>query len=1770
MKRFFSSFIFFIIFAIFIFSCDSKRPDTDSFEYSLSVYSIQADADVEILDGEKTVTTAKTDENGEVSFESLNAVSNLKVKVCGGTANLVSSGESVAWTGCSEAMFTPSEKETNSVTVDFLSTFIANYGSQTSSQEWMDYLSVTTLPPPTLQTSLTDSTKRHLWLQGFSVIAKNISQANGVNPETQYSTEKLVNLIKDDLADDDVINGSTEKVFGTLNIDSAVLKNIIAEAIPEVSDSFSTSDLKEWTDSLAGSKAAFLGGSGSETDNEKPVITIEQPAEEDSVVYGEVTVRATADDNVKVTTLNCYFLEPEDGPKIEDKEDEDWVFSGSFDSTLIADGEAKIKCLASDGTNVSEKEISFIVSNNNTVKLKAYITNELTDWESVSIFDYDGREIGTYPFSNNDDPSLFLAPGDYTFVFKGGIYKPVFLEDESIEFDSELSTNQVVLPNQITTVIATPLTTIREKLYSEFKGTMSPQDAVEKSFSLISGHIDSDFPLYIEPVSKNQLTENSKYYIVLAGLERLAVLIGERHDPALEPGAITIEQVLKAIIDDIQTDTRGVLDGGGTINQFGVDSYLFRYWYAIAVKLFLESDENSTGLGFSDLQTVINTIATDDSELFPENETPKKVTDQPPVISQKQFKRSFETEFQDYSVDNIIYTNGSVFDIRFKALPDDEGDLVIDLVEIFGNVETQNISDINDEGIYTAELIYVDGDGEGTVGIRVVDSAENTGTATLQAVKDTVDPVIDKFEILRNETVITGEFTTIPFTADYEITETNFRNVQLAVKTASSSTDFSYDKEVSTSLTGEFQINKSDLPGDGEDGSYNFSVKFTDKAGNETTTEFQKTIDTIKTEIQSIEMTPQINENGFIDSRDITIEITATDNLEQTLNYWKRRNEAPYSKNLNNPPHIFNIQEPADASVVYHFKVTDQAGNETPESDAFSFTIDTVNPSVTISNSADLEGNTFKSTSSNLVLNYTVEETNLYFCELRINGSKAYDIVDFPTNSIVFTGSELLDPEIGPAQMNTASIYCLDLAGRETENTVSFYIDDEAPVILIDPDQFGGSVIDDDYVILASLISDNFGREGNLDIKFKYVDNAFNSIGYQNEYTWPISGLRDVWWESSSGGAGCSKNDDSCEFWIPHRDDEYFDTAIPYENLYHNLNNFTLYLEATDKAGNKTETSFSYTVDKEPVPMNSGGYSYDDGKIYLGFSSDKSISNFVMRVNGSYSTPDCYHTYIDGMGKHFYSCPFNANTGTTYNVTISSKDSFGNASFDNCKPFQDTASNFCFEGNITANLPNLSVMVTNQTFSSVYYSISSDSTIIGCEILKDGSHFEYCANSTGSFQEDISTWDEGLYTITVTSKNGIGAETTRSDDFVIDNTVTSFSLEIENYQEVYYNSAPTLKINAEIAGVVKKVHVYLVRRKLHRSRAGNLQSCTQTYCHEIYPEKIAELSPIKLVNPISHEVSYYFLPYTPSPALFEPGYYDQVRWIIESNINGNSESGYFNFIDTPIRIAKSSSDYAQMVSININEENEELEVQFRPSVFSNADLLSTADFNFQILNNPDIDEDSVYYQICGNNNSNFKKQYRHYKSKIKMKYDRLYYSYSTQRYTAYFKPNLDSYRYNHVIPNEANWYAFASCSDDSNCPVDSEDYELSLGCNKLYPDEWDEDPGPSLCEPACEKHYNTNNNVSQFNICKKGYGNDCYEYFETCPVPGNYPSFYLGWHGSGYGYFEPCPLLRDFWYFPKDLKIKGTDDFNRSATATLSSGYTNPEECPQYKNLNSF
>ena len=357
--------LFFIaaLLCLFASSCDGKRPDNGILEFDLTVRSLQKNAEVGIFRGESPVASGKTDEKGEYTFLSIQESGDFNVKVCGGTIDLVSSAEPVAWNGCTERSVKIGENSETTVTVDFLSSFIEKYDSETSRKEWFEYLGISGDVFPELQSSLTDATKRYLWQQAFARIAESVSKANETAAETQFSTETLLDLLSADLDDDSVINGSTASVFGTMQINAAVMKGTVADALSSVSDRFSVSEVKEWSGKIRNSEAAFLGD-GKE---EKTSVEIEIEAyregmkgAESEYLGGTVVVEAAAKPEKSVVLLNCSV----NGVKIADKDEKNAFFKGSFSSESMENGAtALIRCEASNGVDVKAEEKSILINN---------------------------------------------------------------------------------------------------------------------------------------------------------------------------------------------------------------------------------------------------------------------------------------------------------------------------------------------------------------------------------------------------------------------------------------------------------------------------------------------------------------------------------------------------------------------------------------------------------------------------------------------------------------------------------------------------------------------------------------------------------------------------------------------------------------------------------------------------------------------------------------------------------------------------------------------------------------------------------------------------------------------------------------------------------------------------------------------------------------------------------------------------------------------------------------------------------------------------------------------------------------------------------------------------------------------------------------------------------------------------------------------------------------------------------------------------------------
>lgn len=1394
MKKFFLT----ALIPVVLFSCDTKRPDVENLEYSLTVNSIQNGANVEVLDGETVVVSGTTDESGAVTFSGLNAVKTLTVKVCKGTATLVSSADPVAWTGCNETEFTPEDKQDVVVTVDFLSTFISKYDSETATEEWQTYLDITTLPSPALQSSLTDASKRYLWYQGIAKIAENVSKANSVTPETMYSTENLLNLLLADLADDNIINGSTKAKFGTLNVEALILKSVLADAIPEVSETFKTADLKTWTDKIRYSDAKFLGGSGEGVDAEKPVIEIENP-EDGSVIFGNVEVKATATDNVKVTGLNCTVTG--DGmPELVDTDEDDDKFTAVFDSKLIADGKITIKCIASDGTSLSEKEITVTVSNSNQVTLSAFVTNPLTLWDSVTVYDSSDNKVLATSFEEEEAAVISLAPGTFRIVFKGGVYAPVFLNDETIEFDSTLETRVTVKAGEKTSTVATPLTTLREHLY---RALIEKDDskAETKSFELISEHIDSDFPLYIEPVSKNQLTENSKYYIVLASLERLAVLIGERHDPPLEKGAVTIEQVLKALADDLGAEDKAVLDGAGKINQFAVDSYLFRYWYAIAVKLFLESEENLTGLKFSDLQTVISNISMDESVLFPESDKAKKVTDKPPVISEKQFKRSFETGFQDYSVSNIIYANDEVFSVKFKALPDESGDLVIDELELTGDIEVQSLSDINEEGIYTAEIKFpVIEDGDKTILITAVDNAENVGNATLQAVKDTVKPVIDNLGGTLPLNVTT------PLAVPYAVTEINPLDSLFAV-TASGEIPAAWTSLAPAVLTGDITVTDAMIT---DDGSYTLHFKTVDEAGNETAQTKSLTFDRI---IPTATFTtiPEINENGFIAQNSIAITIIAEDNITpETDLIHEFFNGVSWVENISETKNIWNMQNLSEQLYSTKYRVKDLAGNKSADIDVI-FTVDTVNPVITTNKTA-LESKAYRIDDAALMLNSTCTDTNILTYTYSINSGEPV--------AIVVQSTPLLNNADLHEGTNTVEVTCTDKAGNESTEEILLLIDNTPPRVESVVSAPSGRVC-----ALSHTLTVNTADDISRPVTAKYYYN-FGSYPVSNVYSSPVLESGDTTLQ------------------VPGATDNYY-TTLTFSKENHSAD---ISVVVVDQAGNESDPHpVNWTLDRKPpffslyvvdtnlfaivnknFPLiHSDDFDYDNFQEYIdqkaaeaGFGDFVSVTSYknnvvshtftVIKDVNTFQEGECANYVCGGENGYYAPCRVCAHTATypdIFDFKVTFKDSCNNTGvISDCA--EDDYS--CLAKSINVAIPPLYVSVNQTNSETRLIEIQSEgANIQSCKIYKNSVFIQNCQLTQGIQQLDTTSFSEGYYDVTVTSKFSTGTNiSTRTARFLVDRTQFRITVNVDT-SKLHYLTFPALNYDVAIASGLKELKLYL-------------------------------------------------------------------------------------------------------------------------------------------------------------------------------------------------------------------------------------------------------------------------------------------------------------------------------------------------------------------------
>ena len=258
-----------LIAALFLVACESNRPSgSGTFTVSLDGRSILKEGTVTVLKGDAELASTTTDSGGLFTVNDLATSATLTVKICGGKFYSAGTESDISFNGClmAEVPVTQSGKET--VYIDWISALAFAYTSDTAREEVLAYLQLDKQAATVLEETLTDATKQYLWQQAFALVARDISVANDMTPETSLSTEALFTLVLADLADNNTIDGSTGAKFGpVLPVNEALIRQHIAGATAEVSAKFTATDLADWVAHLRSAKAKFLGAGGEESDD---------------------------------------------------------------------------------------------------------------------------------------------------------------------------------------------------------------------------------------------------------------------------------------------------------------------------------------------------------------------------------------------------------------------------------------------------------------------------------------------------------------------------------------------------------------------------------------------------------------------------------------------------------------------------------------------------------------------------------------------------------------------------------------------------------------------------------------------------------------------------------------------------------------------------------------------------------------------------------------------------------------------------------------------------------------------------------------------------------------------------------------------------------------------------------------------------------------------------------------------------------------------------------------------------------------------------------------------------------------------------------------------------------------------------------------------------------------------------------------------------------------------------------------------------------------
>lgn len=1082
--------LIFVLTLALIIACQSSRPSgNNTLTVKIQGTTILHGATVSVLapDGVAVLgTTTSNAETGEYSISGITTLGNVAIKACNGKYYSEATPTApVTWNGCLINKATVSDASaTLTVDIDMISTLWNGYKTtpDTSKEELLAYLLVTSYVPATIDTTLTDAAKLYLFQEAISLLAKQISVNNSITPETSLSTEALFTLILADLADNNTIDGSTKALFGpTLKIDEALIRQSLIDALPSVSAKFAAADLTTWMQHLKTAEAKFLGtatgndndlipDADSGTDAEglysdedtianPPAITITAPKKDD-VLFGQITLSAQRTlESCPLVSLSCEMSYTDDTNQtkkvpLTDTDENKEVFTATLDTAALdlPDTQYNLDCTGSNGVTTAADSVKFTLSNKNEVQILAYIFEKMTG-VTADIYNMSGTKIKSLTEETGIVKAL-LPPGAYMAKITTGEYTSLLFKDtedkpKTMTLSTTLTSRFEVSAGSTTKVFVTPTTTLREIIYAGLiKRGAIKEKATTESLELFKTHYDSLLNPYAKPAAGAPGENGTLNYFAIAGLEALALEISERQGHSA--GAVTLDGVINTLGADL-IETACLFDGlddqtdALKLDGFTIDSYFYRYYQGVAMKKFIEGNLDGKGWTIADFQGLISKVSMDTSELFPAADAPKQVVAMPPDIHNISYRRGSMTDYVNYvDPDSIPFVSGP-FDLKFDATTAAAGGIKAIAVYYTETIPEISLSDLTATGdtySLTAEAFPVPGaDGEKILTLKAKDDQGNQGLKTIRLIKDTLSPEITKFKPVGDKTLFNASFN-----LEYAIAELN-------------PFEFSYTVSKDTEVPGA-AVSFSILNDTGEltptidgDGLYTFELTATDKAEfvkkATTSARIDATAPTASITIYTTENTPRtVADKTWINKANMQIKFEAVverDNSQITYTYEKQtgtteketRTVTNTTKGYSDNQYLGGLAQSAknDLANTKHTVLgwmKDEAGNESTKTTT-EFYVDTVVPTLSVSGQPSTLKNswpfTFSTSDVNMKEVWVEDNYNLNKPQPDI---KIFHNISIGDQSLTFT--------------------CLDNSSTEGLHKIYFYAEDyagnAAPVIL--------------------------------------------------------------------------------------------------------------------------------------------------------------------------------------------------------------------------------------------------------------------------------------------------------------------------------------------------------------------------------------------------------------------------------------------------------------------------------------------------------------------------------------------------------------------------------------------------------------------------------------------------------------------------------------------------------------------------------------------------